>query len=64
VGAGDSFLAGLVWELSRARSPQEALATAVAAASATLISPGSGMARSADIRRLRPGVRIDILEGG
>ncbi len=64
VGAGDSFLAGLVWELSRARSPQEALATAVAAASATLISPGSGMARSVDIRRLRPGVRIDILEGG
>ena len=64
VGAGDSFLAGLVWELSRGRSPREALATAVAAASATLMSPGSGMARSADIRRLRPEVRIEVLEGG
>lgn len=64
VGAGDSFLAGLVWELSRERSPQAALATAVAAASATLMSPGSGMARSADIRRLRPEVRIEVLEGG
>jgi 6-phosphofructokinase 2 len=64
VGAGDSFLAGLVWELSRGRPPRQALATAVAAASATLMSPGSGMARSADIRRLRPRVRIEVLAGG
>ena len=61
VGAGDSFLAGLVWELSRGRPPQGALATAVAAASATLMSPGSGMARRADILRLRPSVRIEVL---
>lgn len=61
VGAGDSFLAGLVWELSRGRPARDALATAVAAASATLMSPGSGMARRADIRRLRPGVRVEVL---
>lgn len=63
VGAGDSFLAGMVWELSRGRPPAEALATAVAAASATLLSPGTGMARRADIRRLRPGVQVEILTG-
>ena len=63
VGAGDSFMAGLAWELSRGRRPEAALSTAVAAASATLMSPGSGMARSADIRRLRPRVRIEILTG-
>lgn len=63
VGAGDSFLAGLVWELSRGRPPAQALATAVAAASATLMSPGSGMARRADIRRLRPDVRVEVLTG-
>jgi 6-phosphofructokinase 2 len=61
VGAGDSFMAGLAWELSRGARPEAALATAVAAASATLMSPGSGMARSADIRRLRPRVRIEVL---
>lgn len=61
VGAGDSFLAGLVWDLVRGRPPEAALATAVAAASATLLSPGSGMARRADIRRLRPQVRVERL---
>jgi 6-phosphofructokinase 2 len=61
VGAGDSFMAGLVWELSRGARPEAALATAVAAASATLLSPGSGMARRADIRRLRPQVRVEVL---
>jgi len=63
VGAGDSFLAGLSWELSRGAAPEAALATAVAAASATLLSPGSGMARRTDIRRLRPQVKVEILEG-
>lgn len=63
VGAGDSFMAGLVWEFSRGAPPQAALATAVAAASATLLSPGSGMARRADIRRLRPQVRVEVLAG-
>lgn len=63
VGAGDSFMAGLVWELSRGARPEAALATAVAAASATLMSPGSGMARRADIRQLRPQVRVEVLEG-
>ncbi|MFM8376691.1 MAG: 1-phosphofructokinase family hexose kinase [Phenylobacterium sp.] len=63
VGAGDSFLAGLSWELCRGASPEAALVTAVAAASATLLSPGSGMARRADIRRLRPQVRVEVLEG-
>lgn len=63
VGAGDSFLAGLSWELSRGAAPEAALATAVAAASATLLSPGSGMARRADIRRLRPQVKVEVLEG-
>lgn len=61
VGAGDSFLAGLTWELSRGARPEAALATAVAAASATLLSPGSGMARRADIRRLRPQVQVATL---
>lgn len=64
VGAGDSFMAGLVWELSRGRRPGDALATAVAAASATLLSPGSGMARRADIRRLRRQVQVEILPAG
>lgn len=62
VGAGDSFMAGLVWDLSRGKRPEAALATAVAAASATLLSPGSGMARRRDILRLRSQVRVEILE--
>jgi 6-phosphofructokinase 2 len=43
VGAGDSFVAGMVWALSDKESPVQAFAKGVACATATLQSDGSGL---------------------
>jgi len=62
VGAGDSFLATLVWELARQSLPEEALRSAVAAGSATLMAPGTDLCRAETIWHLRPGVHVKIID--
>ncbi len=52
VGAGDSFVAGLVFGLVRGDPPEEALRLAMTAASAALVTDGTELARPADIERL------------
>lgn len=52
VGAGDSFLAGMVYALVEDMGPAEALRWGTAAGAATTISPGTGLASAADIRRI------------
>lgn len=59
VGAGDSFLAGLVQALADTNHPAEALRWATATASATLLAPGTRLCRRADIPRLLARVRIE-----
>ncbi len=61
VGAGDSFLAVLIWELARQSSPEEALRSAVAAGSAALVAPGTELSRPEVIWHLRPGVQVSTL---
>jgi len=61
VGAGDSFLGALVFELARNSSYDEALKTAVAAGSAALLAPGTGLCDVRDVDRLRPQVKISEL---
>jgi len=56
VGAGDSFLAGLVHALSSGESPEEALAYAVAAGSATAMSPATALCQRESVERLRESV--------
>ncbi|WP_027996687.1 1-phosphofructokinase family hexose kinase [Simplicispira psychrophila] len=51
-GAGDCFLAALLWALERGEAPGEALRWGVAAGSASLLAPGSALAQQADITRL------------
>lgn len=51
-GAGDCFLAALVWALDRGDAPAEALRWAVAAGAAALLHPGTTLARAADVQRL------------
>ncbi len=58
VGAGDSFLAALVWELARKSSPEEALRTAVAAGTAALMAPGTDLGRAEAIWRIRPSIQV------
>jgi 6-phosphofructokinase 2 len=62
VGAGDSFLAALVWEMDRGRQPAHALAAAVAAGTAALLEPGTELARAEAIARIAPQVRVERLE--
>lgn len=57
-GAGDCFLAGLVWALERGETPAEALRWGVAAGSAALLSPGTALADPADMRRLHSQVAL------
>jgi 6-phosphofructokinase 2 len=58
VGAGDSFLGGLVATLASGQSLQQAFRVAVAAASAAVLSPGTELCRKEDVQRLSPEVKI------
>ena len=58
VGAGDSFLGGMVSALADGQSMEAAFRMAVAAGSAAVMSPGTELCREEDVRRLLPDVRI------
>lgn len=62
VGAGDSFLAGLVHEMVRGRGLHDALRTAAAAAAATVSHTGTSLCDAADVDRLRPLVQVVALQ--
>lgn len=49
VGAGDSFVAGMVWALSEGDTPVAAFAKGVACATATLVSTASGLGDRAQV---------------
>jgi 6-phosphofructokinase 2 len=59
VGAGDSFLAGLIWRLSSGAAREDAFCLAVAAGAAALIHPGTELCRIEDVERLAAGVTIE-----
>ncbi|TAL52867.1 1-phosphofructokinase family hexose kinase [Pandoraea sp.] len=52
IGAGDSFLAALVWALNRGAGTGEAFRYGMAAAAAALLSAGTGLCRWEDVERL------------
>jgi 6-phosphofructokinase 2 len=52
VGAGDSFVAGMVWGLAAKESPLQAFAKGVACATATLQSEGSGLGDMVQVEEL------------
>ena len=58
VGAGDSFLAALVWALDQSRDLHMALATAMAAGAAAVMEAGTGLCQPDKLRNLRQQVRI------
>jgi len=61
VGAGDSFLAVLVLSLAQGKNHRDALAAAVAAGSAALLSVGTGLCQVADVARFTPQVEVTSL---
>ncbi|WP_447953998.1 1-phosphofructokinase family hexose kinase [Sphingopyxis chilensis] len=63
VGAGDSFVAAMTVAIVQGRSLDAALAYAVAAGTAAVLSPGAELARSEDVERLYAALRADAPEG-
>jgi 6-phosphofructokinase 2 len=57
VGAGDSFLAALVWALARGDALDEAFRYALGAGAAALLTPGTELCRAEDVRRYAAQVR-------
>ena len=58
VGAGDSFLGGLVAARASGKTLQEAFRVAVAAGSAAVLSPGTELCREDDVKRLLAEVKV------
>jgi len=54
VGAGDSFVAGLILSLARGEPPETALALGTAAASAAVMSDATHLCKRTDVLRLLP----------
>ena len=62
VGAGDSFLAAMIWRLASGDVPEAAFRYAVAAGSAALLAPGTDLCHKADVERLLAEVRAEELD--
>ena len=62
VGAGDSFVGGLVAALAAGKPLEEAFRVAVGAASASVLTPGTGLCQPGDVDRLLPKVKIREIE--
>lgn len=58
-GAGDSLLGGLILALNRGDAPPDALRYASAAAGASVMRPGTLLAKRADAEALLPRVRVE-----
>lgn len=58
VGTGDSFLGALVARLAAGADRRDAFRTAVAAGTAALLAPGTGLGHEADIERLVASVDV------
>lgn len=58
VGAGDSFVAGMVWSLSRGDALDCAFSYGVAAGTAALTNTGTGLSAAADVLRLVHDVQL------
>lgn len=58
VGAGDSFVAGMVWALAEGQTVQSAFALAVAAGSSALSSSGTGLCSPEDVHRAVQSVKM------
>lgn len=52
VGAGDSFLGGMIWSLAEGHPVETAFRFAVAAGSAALLQPGTELCHGVDVKRL------------
>ena len=59
IGAGDSFVAGMVYALSRGEALVKAFQYGMASGAAALLAPGTSLSQAADIHRLLPLVQVN-----
>jgi 6-phosphofructokinase 2 len=59
IGAGDSFVGGLVWALSREADTEQAFRTAMAAGAAALLVSGTALCQAADVKRFSAQVLVE-----
>lgn len=62
VGAGDSLVAGIVFGLSRGKPVRESVRLGLAAATASVMTPGTGLCRLEDVERLAGAIRSSELD--
>ncbi len=61
VGAGDSFVAGMVWSLGQGDTLLKAFQYGMAAGAAALLSPGTSLSQAADVHHLLPRVVVQAI---
>jgi len=58
IGAGDSFVGGLLWALNRRESLEQSFRHGMAAGAAALLAPGTALCQAADVERLHREVAV------
>ena len=58
IGAGDSFVGGLLWSLHRHENLEQAFRYGMAAGAAALLAPGTALCQAADVERLHRAVAV------
>ncbi len=61
IGAGDSFVAGMVWSLARGDTLVKAFQYGMASGAAALLAPGTSLAQASDVHRLVPYLLTEAL---
>ena len=61
IGAGDSFVAGMVWSLARGDKLLAAFQYGMASGAAALLSPGTSLSEAADVHRLLTQVVVEAI---
>ena len=58
IGAGDSFVGGMIWALSRSDDLEQAFRYGMASGAAALLSAGTALCQPADVERLHNDVKV------
>jgi len=59
IGAGDSFVGGLVWALNRGDDLEQAFRYGMASGAAALLTAGTALGQAADVERLSRDVKVE-----
>jgi 6-phosphofructokinase 2 len=60
VGAGDSFVGGMVWRLAAGGDNADAFRYGVAAGSAAVLNPGTELCHASDVARLHDRIEVTL----